>query len=180
MGTDDADRRRRLSEAARGVAARAAGLTLYGRQWTSDAAAAEDAVQSVLVSLLSLPDAPADPVAWAYRAVRNAAVDGSRSAGRRRRRERAVAPGEWFEPSPDDALDALAAEAALRQLPAELREAVVLRIWGGLGFAAIAEVAGCSVSTAHARHAAGLKRLREILEPTCRTTPTISNRDSPS
>ncbi len=166
MGTD-AERRRRLSDAARLVAGRSAGLALYARQWSP--AAGEDVVQSVLVSLLSLADAPADPMAWAYRAARNAAVDGARSAERRRRRERAVAPAEWFEPSAGDGLDAAAAEAALRQLPAELREVVVLRIWGGLGFAAVADVAGCSVSTAHARHAAGLARLREILEPTWRT-----------
>jgi RNA polymerase sigma factor (sigma-70 family) len=169
MGTDDADRRRRLSDAARLVAVRAAGLALYARQWSADAAATEDVVQSVLVSLLSLPDAPADPVAWAYRAVRNGAVDGSRSAARRRRRERAVAPSEWFEPSPDAPLDAATAEAALRQLPAELREVVVLRIWGELGFAAIADVAGCSLSTAHGRYTAGLKQLRDVLEPSCRT-----------
>ena len=170
MGTDDADdRRRRLSDAARAVAARAAGLALYARQWSADAAAAEDVVQSVLVSLLSLADAPADPVAWAYRAVRNAAVDGARATARRRRRERAVAPADWFEPSTDDRLDAATAEAAVRRLPAELREVVVLRVWGELGFAAIADVVGCSVSTAHARHAAALKQLRDILEPTWRT-----------
>ncbi len=160
---DDHRRRRRLSDAARDVAGRAAGLALYARQWSPDGA--EDAVQSVLVSLLSLNAVPADPVAWAYRAVRNAAVDGARAAGRRRRRERAAAPADWFDPSPGAALDAAAAEAALKQLPADLREAVVLRVWGGLGFAAAAGVMGCSVSTAHARHAAGLKRLRDLLEP---------------
>jgi RNA polymerase sigma factor (sigma-70 family) len=170
MGADDADRRRRLSDGARAVADRAAGLALYARQWCPNGA--EDVVQSVLVSLLSLREVPADPVAWAYRAVRNAAVDGARSSARRRRRERAVAPADWFEPSTDDGLDAATAEAALRRLPAELRGAVVLRIWGGLGFAAIAEVAGCSVSTAHAWHAAGLAQLRDILDPSGRSEKT--------
>lgn len=157
--------RRELSPAAGDVAGRAAGLALYARQWAADRAAADDAVQAALVALLSLSAVPEDPVAWAYRAVRNAAIDAGRAGSRRRRRERAVAQGEWFEPSPGDPLDAAAAEAALRRLPAELREAVVLRVWGGLGFGAVADVCGCSVSTAHARHAAGLKRLRAILEP---------------
>ena len=158
------------------VAARASALALYARQWTPGGA--EDVVQAALVSLLSLPDAPADPadpadpVAWAYRAVRNGAIDTARSSARRRRRERAVAPADWFEPSPGSALDAAAAEAAVRQLPAELREVVVLRVWGDLGFAAIAAVVGCSVSTAHARHAAGLARLGDILEPTWRSQTT--------
>ncbi len=169
MGTADADRRRRLSDAARLVAERAPALALYGRQWSPDATAAEDAVQSVLVSLLSLADVPADPLSWAYRAVRNAAVDGARASSRRRKRERAVAPADWFEPSAGHRLDAASAEAAVRRLPDELREVVVLRIWGELGFAAIAEVVGCSLSTAHARHAAGLKQLRDILEPSWQT-----------
>ncbi len=171
MTTADDECRRRLSAAARTVVDRAAGLALYARQW-SDPGSAQDAVQAVLVSLLSLADAPADPVAWAYRAVRNAAVDGARASARRRRRERAVAPVEWFEPSPGDGLDAAAAEAALRQLPDELREAVVLRIWGGLGFAAIADVAGCSVSTPHGRYTVAVQQLRDILERSCPTKST--------
>jgi RNA polymerase sigma-70 factor (ECF subfamily) len=169
MGTDDADHRRRLSDAARLVAGRAPALALFARQWSADAAAAQDVVQSVLVSLLSLANVPADPLAWAYRAVRNEAIDGARASARRRRRERSVAPVDWFEPSTDDRLDAASAEAAVRRLPDELREVVVLRVWGELGFAAIAEVVGCSVSTAHARHAAGLKQLRDLMEPSWRT-----------
>ena len=164
--------RRRLSDAARLVMERTAGLALYARQFAADGASAEDAVQAVLVSLLSLSAAPDDPVAWAYRAVRNAAVDGARSTARRRRRERAVSPVDWFEPTPGEAIDAAAAEAALRTLAAAVREVVVMRVWGGLGFAAIAAVVGCSVSTAHARHAAGLRQLRERLEPSCQTKPT--------
>ena len=37
--------------------------------------------------------------------------------------------------------------AALQQLPEDQREVIVARLWGGLSFEQIAEVAGCSAST---------------------------------
>jgi RNA polymerase sigma-70 factor (ECF subfamily) len=47
---------------------------------------------------------------------------------------------------------------------------VVARTWGGLGFEQIAELVGCSTSTAHRRYVAGLAALRERLEDACRET----------
>ena len=66
-------------------------------------AEAEDVVQEALTSLLAQTPPPRDPVAWMYRAVRNAAIDQSRATSRRRRREQTVAESrrEWFEPSAD-------------------------------------------------------------------------------
>src|SRR4051794_5825241 len=118
------------SQLVRLVADRAPGLTLYARQWL-DPASAEDVVQEALTSLLVQRPAPHDAVAWTYRAVRNAAVDRARSEARRRRREQVVAGArrEWFESGPDALIDAHAAEAALRHLPEQAREIVVLRIW---------------------------------------------------
>jgi RNA polymerase sigma factor (sigma-70 family) len=159
---------RRLTVLAETIAERSAALALYARQWVGDREAAQDVVQTMLISLLSLRSPPDDAVAWAYRAVRNGAIDVAKSSARRRRRERSVATdrGAWFVPSPGSMIDASAAEAAVRQLPAELGEVVVLRVWGQLGFAELAGVVGCSVSTAHARYAAGLKQLRQIMERT--------------
>jgi len=156
------------------IAARSAGLTLYARQWV-DGSSAEDVLQTAMVSLLSQRKMPADPVAWMYRAVRNAAIDAARAQARRRKREQAVASArcDWFEPSADDAMDATSAEAALRQLPADAREVVVLRLWGDLGFSAIANVLGVSVSTAHSRYTAALEQLRNLLEQPCKTTVTL-------
>src|SRR5256885_68978 len=99
------------------VLERAAGLALYARQW-HDAASADDVVQEALSALLTQRTTPNDPVAWMFRAVRNAAIDEARSASRRRRREQAVAGRrrESFESRPDSTIDARAAEAALAQL----------------------------------------------------------------
>jgi RNA polymerase sigma-70 factor (ECF subfamily) len=78
-----------------------------------------------------------------------------------------------FESSAIDEIDAAMAEAALRQLPADAREIVVMRLWGDLGYSAIAAVLGVSVSTAHARYQSSLKQLREIMEQTCKTSKQI-------
>jgi RNA polymerase sigma-70 factor (ECF subfamily) len=152
------------------LASRAAGLALYARQWV-DAATAEDVVQEALTALLTQRRLPNDPVAWMARAVRNAAIDHARSASRRRRREQAVAQDrrEWFLASADARLDGQTAEQALQTLPAELREIVVLRIWGQMGFAQIAQAVQLSVSTVHDRYVSALAQLRIALEKPCKS-----------
>jgi RNA polymerase sigma-70 factor (ECF subfamily) len=162
MGTNDLER---LTAA---VAERAAGLTLYARQWL-EAAAAEDVVQEALVRLLAQRRPPDKPIAWMYRVVRNAAIDAARSTARRRQREESVARSrrEWLEARPESLLDAEVAEQALRQLAPDLRQVVVLRIWGELGFAEIADIMQLSVSTVHGRYASALSQLRIALEKPC-------------
>jgi len=152
------------------VAERAAAMALYARQWL-DAASAEDVVQEALTALLTQPRAPDDPVAWTYRAVRNAAIDHARAASRRRRRERIVAAArrEWFETAADSLIDGQTAEQALRRLPPEHREIVVLRIWGDLGLAQIGRIMHLSVTTVHERYAWALEQMRNELERPCRT-----------
>lgn len=162
MGTSDLELLTTL------VAERAAGLVLYARQWL-DAAAAEDAVQEALVALLAQRQRPENPIAWMYRAVRHAAIDTARASARRRRREQVVADARprWLEPRPDSLLDAETAERALCQLAPELRQVVVLRIWGELGFAEISEIMQLSVSTVHGRYVSAIKQLRIALEQPC-------------
>ena len=153
-----------LSAVAEQMAAHAGRLTLYARQWL-DAGLAQDVVQGALVSLLSQRSCPDDPLAWMYVAVRNGAIDALRSAERRRRRERSVVEQSngWFEPSPGAGLDAEAARLAVERLPRELREIVVLRIWGELGFAQIARITQVSVGTAHQRYTEAMEQLRQVL-----------------
>lgn len=154
-----------LSRAAELAAAQVGGLTLYARQWL-DAESARDAVQDALASLLGQKTCPDDPVAWMYRAVRNRAIDLGRSRWRRRRCEVGAAAErvEWFVPGTDAGIDALSAQKALERLGIELRETVVLRIWGELGFVEIARVTEVSVGTAHQRYGEALRQMREALE----------------
>jgi RNA polymerase sigma-70 factor (ECF subfamily) len=150
---------------ARLIDAHAAPLVLYARQWCG---VPEDVVQEAFLKLVRQRHPPEYAVAWLYRVVRNGALDAAKMARRRQQREAAVArPVRWFVESEVDGLDADTAVAALERLPPEQREIIVARHWGGLSFEQIAEVAGCSASTAFRRYSAGVEALRQRLGVTC-------------
>jgi RNA polymerase sigma-70 factor (ECF subfamily) len=142
------------------IDAHAAPLVLYARQWCD---APEDVVQEAFLKLVRRRRPPEDAVAWLYRVVRNGALDAAKMARRRQRREAVPRPTRWFVEPEVDGLDAETAVAALRRLPEERREVIVARIWGGLSFEQIADVAGCSASTAFRRYNAGVEDLRKQL-----------------
>jgi RNA polymerase sigma factor (sigma-70 family) len=158
------------NEVAKLVDLHAAALVLCARQWCREP---EDVVQEAFVKLVRQRQPPADAAAWLFRVVRNGAIDAGKVARRRRRRESTVArPESWFVEGAIDGLDAETAVAALERLPGEQREIVVARHWGGLTFDQIAEVVGCSASTAFRRYSAGVEELRKELGVPC---PNQSN-----
>jgi DNA-directed RNA polymerase specialized sigma24 family protein len=57
-------------------------------------------------------------------------------------------------------------------LPIEQREVIVARLWGGLTFEQIAELASVSSSSVHRWYVAGLASLRERLDASCPTKPS--------
>jgi RNA polymerase sigma-70 factor (ECF subfamily) len=153
------------SDVARLIDAHSAPLVLYARQWCD---APEDVVQEAFLKLVRQGRPPRDAVAWLYRVVRNGALDAIKMARRRQKRECAVArPVRWFVEAAVEGLDAETAVAALQRLPPEQREVIVARHWGNLSFEQIAEVAGCSASTAFRRYTAGVEDLRKQLGVSC-------------
>ena len=52
---------------------------------------------------------------------------------------------------------------AMRQIPYEQREAILLHLRGGLKFREIAKLQGVSIGTLHGRYRYGLKKLRSLL-----------------
>jgi RNA polymerase sigma-70 factor (ECF subfamily) len=144
-------------------------LRLWARQWGGSA---EDLVQNAFVRLAQQTSAPEQVLPWLYRVVRNEALAAYRSASRRRRRERqASMPEVWFAAT-EDRLEVDEATRLLAEMPLELREVIVARLWGGLTFEEIARLVGCSLPTAHRRYHAGLAQLRERLEGRWTPTPT--------
>jgi RNA polymerase sigma factor (sigma-70 family) len=144
-------------------------LRLYARQWPE---AGDDLVQDAFIGLARQNPPPEQVLPWLYRVVRNAALTARRSAARRQRREAIVsAPEAWFA-SADDSLDAREASRHLAELPLEMREIIVARLWGGLKFEEIARLTGCSLPTAHRRYRSGLIELRERLEGRWTANPT--------
>jgi RNA polymerase sigma-70 factor, ECF subfamily len=143
-------------------------MVLYARHWL-DAGQAEDVVQEAFLRLMQQTNPPDQAKAWLYRAVRNLALNRLRSIGRRRCREEQLADETpaWFESDPGMGMDARQAEAALRRLPAEERELVTLRIWGGLPLDQIASILGWSTATVFRRYRNVLQQLRAEMEKSC-------------
>jgi RNA polymerase sigma factor (sigma-70 family) len=145
-------------------------LRLFARQWGNSG---DDFVQDAFVQLAVQSPPPANPVAWLYSVVRNAAVAAQRQSDRRRRRESAVsAPEAWFT-AVEDSLDAAEAARHLADLPLETREIIVARIWGGLTFQEVSRLVGCPLPTVHRRYQSGLFELRKRLESKWTPDPTI-------
>ncbi|MBX3412301.1 MAG: sigma-70 family RNA polymerase sigma factor [Pirellulales bacterium] len=148
-------------------------LVLYARQWT---ASAEDVVQETFIKLVDLRPWPEPIEPWLFRVTRNAAISERRSFWRRKRREQAVSREDRSFVPRADSLDGQVASAALEQLPGELREIVVARLWGGLTFEQIAEVHATSLATVYRRYQAAIAALREILGASCPNTIHTTNR----
>lgn len=154
------------AELGRIVEEHAAGLALYARQWC---ASPEDIVQEAFLKLAVQRRPPDSAVPWLYRVVRNLAIDAARARLRRKKHEGRFAERitGWFVPTEGVGLDAQTATEALKTLPGDEREAITLHLWGGMRFAEIAGILGCSDSTAHRWYLAGLARLRERLDTPC-------------
>jgi RNA polymerase sigma-70 factor (ECF subfamily) len=147
------------------IDAHAGPLVLYARQWCN---APEDVVQDAFLKLVRQRRPPEDAAAWLYRVVRNGALDAAKMARRRQHREAAAASlARWFVEPESDGLDADTAVAALKRLAPDEREVIVARHWGGLSFEQIAEVVGCSASTAFRRYTGGVEQLCQQLGVIC-------------
>ena len=144
----------------------ASALVLYARQWCSGP---EDIVQEAFLKLVAQKPLPTRIVPWLYRVVRNGALSAGRAERRRRNHETAAAQqmATWFAATESTSLDAETAARALQGLPLDQREIIVAHLWGGLTFEQIAELVGCSSSSAHRFYVAGLTALRERLRVPC-------------
>lgn len=148
-------------------------LLLYARSFVPDGAAAEDVLHQVFAKLLrgetTVPDAP---LAYLYRAVRNAALN----ARRNRAKDVGLDSQEaWFQQRADGQESSVALQCALRELPEEQRDAVILHIWAGMTFEEMAESTGVPANTAASRCRYGLEKLRDRLKRWRRTEKDISD-----
>ena len=144
-------------------------LVLYARQWTATHADAEDIAQEAFVRFWRSGRQRAEsPLAYLYACVRHTALDYQRSAVRRRQRETQAANDRadcdrMFAPSLEDEQRQQNLNAALAGIPPAQREVVVLKIWGELTFAQIAEVLEIPANTAASRYRYALENLRRQL-----------------
>ena len=156
------------------IAAHGPRLLLCARQWTRSLADAEDVLQEAFVRYWRHQrHLPGDPQALMLTSIRRAAIDLARSEDRRAAREKrsewgveadaqlfASLPGEGDERRQE-------IEIALRHLPEEQREVLVLKIWQEFTFEQIGQILEIPVNTAASRYRYALNALRKQLEPLC-------------
>jgi len=141
-----------------------------------DPAAAEDVAQEAFLKLASQA-ARFEPGrsfgGFFYVLVLNCARDAGRRRADRRRLEAAAGRrlglergGAGGRPPGEAALLAAEVDAHVRDLPDDLREALVLTYWAGLPQREVAEAVGCPPGTVASRLRRGLERLRTTLGAT--------------
>jgi RNA polymerase sigma-70 factor (sigma-E family) len=124
--------------------------------------AAEDLVQSALVTTMRHWRGVADPMAYVRRAMVNQRTSLWRRVGSREvltdmPPDRATPDGAAGRAERDELL------GALGRLPARMRAVLVLRYWEDLSEEETARVLGCSVGTVKSQASRGLSRLRDVL-----------------
>lgn len=148
-------------------------LLLFARQWLPSNADAEDAVQTAFIRFWRRhPNAQPEHYPLLYAAVRTAALDILRTDTRRTHRESfynqqdGAENSAFFDTTLEQKEQAEMLEQALQRLPTEQREVLVLRIWGDLTFAQIAEALDQNINTVASRYRHGLEALRRNLPAT--------------
>jgi RNA polymerase sigma-70 factor, ECF subfamily len=135
-----------------------------------DRALAEDAVQEAFLALWRSADSyrkeRAKPATWILTLVHRRAVDLVRREDRRRGEPLDEAPEPAAGSVPEEANlreQRTAVQAALRQLPADQRQALELAYYGGYTQSELAERLGVPLGTVKSRMFAGLTRLRQLV-----------------
>jgi RNA polymerase sigma-70 factor (ECF subfamily) len=138
---------------------------LYARQQTRCEADAKDVLQDSLIESWRKSGNRLPDKAMVFATIRRRAIDLGRSIDRRQRREEEVANNQtgWFSPSFGDADAHDHMTRVIAKLPPDLREVLILRIWGDMTFPAIAQMTEIPVATATSRYRYAIERLRENL-----------------
>jgi RNA polymerase sigma-70 factor (ECF subfamily) len=141
-----------------------AALVLLARQFVNSHSDAEDIVQEAFVRFWRSRDRVAEPAAFVFACVRRCAFDWQRSRRRQGKREEQAARPESLFVAPGEHDERHSAiEAALRELPLEQAEVVVMKIWGRLSFPQIAQAIDVSPNTAASRYRYAIEKLRTAL-----------------
>jgi len=140
-------------------------LMLYARQWNPDEQA-EDIVQDAFIKLLKQRRSPDNVRAWLFRVVRNVSISKARSLQRREQAAQKLPVKEvyWFESQSNDLIDARLAQSILKTLPLNLREIVMLRIWGQMSLKEISEITKKSIPWIHKEYKKALEMIKKKLE----------------
>lgn len=137
---------------------------LFARSQVRCEADAHDLLQETLVEVWRRGRGQPVDDALVYQTIRRRAIDLVRRNDRRERRETASAPVHWWAESGEDAGGRDSeVENAMKALPANLRDVVMLKVWGELTFRQIAEALSLPQGTVATRYRSAIERLRDVL-----------------
>jgi RNA polymerase sigma-70 factor, ECF subfamily len=138
-----------------------AALAAYACSFGLDHASAEDVVHQLFLKMLGKTSfTPRAPLAYLYRATRNASLNLRRD----RQRETDLQGTEWWFVHPSSSQEEiLNLQNALKELPEEQRETVFLKIWSGMTLIEIAQMTETPLNTVASRYRYALEKLRERL-----------------
>ncbi len=135
---------------------------LFARDQTRSEADAQDVLQDALVEAWRRSGGRTPDHALVFATIRRRAIDLARRNDRRELREDS-AP-EWFQAAADEPAQDDELERAVKMLPQNLREVVVLKTWSELTFQQIADTLGIPLNTAASRYRYALEHLRDALK----------------
>ena len=140
-----------------------AALVLFASAIIGDRARAQDAVHQVFLKLMenSTLLRAWDPKGYLFASVRNAALNDIKT---RNLHVALDVETVWFEPPDRDYAAEKNLQRALRAIPEDQRQIVVLHIWAELTFSQIAQIIEISPNTAASRFRYGLVKLRALLQ----------------
>jgi RNA polymerase sigma-70 factor (ECF subfamily) len=148
------------------VANHAPRFLLYARQHACSEADAHDLVREAVVqSWGRQPDGSPPPLALVFATIRRRAIDLTRSEDRRSARELLGAENTnhvWFDSGVEDRERDRLLQKAMSSILDIYREVVILKVWGELTFAEIAEALDIPANTAASRYRYGLQELRKL------------------
>jgi RNA polymerase sigma-70 factor (ECF subfamily) len=141
---------------------------LFARQQSGCLAEAEDILQEAFVDVWRRRELFAEiRPGLIFTQIRRVAIDRARKNQRRQQRESAFAvenEPQYFTASSE--FPGTELHNALRQLPADQREVLVLKVWGEQTFESIGETLEISPNTAASRYRYGIEKLRTLLKGT--------------
>jgi RNA polymerase sigma-70 factor (ECF subfamily) len=138
-------------------------LLAYAISLLRDRSASEDVLHHVFMKLLKGGvRIDGSPLHYLYRAIRNTAFNHRRDHARE---IELPSNGHWLESPPGMEDIGIALETAMRDLPEEQREVVMLRVWGQMTLEEAAATLDISINTAASRYRYALAKLKAQLRP---------------
>ena len=145
------------------------GLLAYACSFSSSFSLAEDVLHQVFERLLRGDlEITGEPAPYLYRAIRNASLNALRSQTREVELREVRLEDGWLLGPAGMEETAVELQSALKGLPEEQREVILLHVWGQMSFEETAAALDISPNTAASRYRYALSKLREQFKATAR------------